>query len=319
MSPFTLTIDVSDRTAVAAAIPLLQLIISHNFGVQDNGGIVIDNRLAATPAAPAANAQEPNPAIFAQSPAVLPAGAETPMSPAIFGNGAPPLQAFAPPGAGAIQQPNVPGVLPGSFVPPMPGVLPSAQLPGLPAGAPSANATPTGTPAAGPATAGPAVELDAEGIPWDERIHQVTKGKTTKNLWKVKKGFNNDTLLAQIKDELKARVAAGGATAAPAAAVQPQGGPAALPPLGAGPFVPPAAFSPPAPAAAPSAPVGPPTTFDQFMAKMSAACTANILPMEAVQAAVTAYQLPSITALQTNVTYIPHVFQYLQQQYPALV
>lgn len=321
-------IDISSRTEVAAAIPLLQLILGHTFTTNGDGPVsVVDESLrvpahvaAAVLANPAGAVQAltdaVNPAVFAANPAALPVGAEAPMNPAIFGAGAAPLGMPALPGAGAIPQMNAPVGMPGSL-PPMPGVLPNAALPGNPAGVPVGNATLPGTPAAGPATG---VDLDAEGIPWDERIHAGTKTKTKPGLWKAKKGVNDEALVNSIKAELKARAAGGvpAPVAAAAPAQQPQGGPAALPPLGAGPFVPPGAVSQPAQTVAPSAPVGPPTTFEQFMPRITAACTSGVLPMEAVQAAVTAYQLPSITALQQNPTYVPHVWAYLQQQYPAL-
>jgi len=315
-----LSINISDRTAVAAAIPLLQLILGHTFTTNGDGPVSIVDESLRVPAPVAAGAVQAltdavNPAVFAANPAALPAGAEAPMNPAIFGAGAAPLGVPALPGAGAMPPLSAPVGMPGSF-PTMPGVLPPV-VNGPQTVVPSVNATLPGTPAAAPATG---VELDAEGIPWDERIHAGTKTKTVKNIWKAKKGLNDEAAVNAIKAELKARAAGGvpAPVAAAAPAQQPQGGPAPLPPLGAGPFVPPGAVSPPAQTVAPSAPVGPPSTFEQFMPRITAACTSGVLPMEAVQAAVTAYQLPSITALQQNPTYVPHVWAYLQQQYPAL-
>ena len=49
-------------------------------------------------------------------------------------------------------------------------------------------------------------DLDADGFPWDIRIHQVSKGKTAKNKWKVLKNLNKNHpgLRDQVEAELKA-------------------------------------------------------------------------------------------------------------------
>ena len=46
-------------------------------------------------------------------------------------------------------------------------------------------------------------ELDAEGLPWDARIHSSSKKKTAKGLWAARKGGPKDGELAAIKDELR--------------------------------------------------------------------------------------------------------------------
>lgn len=301
MSPMQLSINISDRTAVAAAIPLLQLILGHTFAVGDTGTITTN------PEAPA------NPAVFASTPAVLPPGAETPVNPAAFTPlGAFPLAQGAPSTAGAIPPMSAP-VGQQVFSPPNPGMLPPALPTGQLAFAPTMSAPPAGIPGTAPVTG---VELDAEGLPWDERINAGTKTKTEKGVWKAKKGINDPALVARVKAESAQRVQGGAGGMAPA---QQSAAVGAMPPLGAGPFVPPAASFQPVQPAAPSVPAGPPQTFEQFMPRITAACASNVLPMESVQAAVAAYQLPSITSLQQNPTYVPHVWQYLQQQYPALV
>ena len=57
-----------------------------------------------------------------------------------------------------------------------------------------------------PATEG--VELDKNGIPWDERIHAGTKTKTAKGVWKRKKGVDDDTFNS-VTTQLKAAVTNG--------------------------------------------------------------------------------------------------------------
>jgi hypothetical protein len=51
-------------------------------------------------------------------------------------------------------------------------------------------------------TASAAVELDADGIPWDERIHVSTKTKTAKNVWTKKRNVD-EVFYGQIHAELQ--------------------------------------------------------------------------------------------------------------------
>jgi len=46
------------------------------------------------------------------------------------------------------------------------------------------------------------VELDADGIPWDERIHASTKTKTAKNVWTKKRNVD-EVLYGQVHAELQ--------------------------------------------------------------------------------------------------------------------
>ncbi|MBQ4838810.1 hypothetical protein [Pseudoalteromonas luteoviolacea] len=48
----------------------------------------------------------------------------------------------------------------------------------------------------------PSVEVDKNGIPWDERIHASTKTQTDKGVWKKKRGVN-DKLFNEVVAELK--------------------------------------------------------------------------------------------------------------------
>lgn len=73
-----------------------------------------------------------------------------------------------------------------------------------------------------------AAELDAAGIPWDERIHAGTKTKTAKKLWTRKKGVDDalyDAVVASYKGTAPAAAAAAPATTpavtAPAVATTP--------------------------------------------------------------------------------------------------
>lgn len=72
---------------------------------------------------------------------------------------------------------------------------------------------------AAPAHSGP-VELDADGLPWDERIHASTKTKTQKNQWTKRKGAD-DATIAHVLAELRSKYPAAEVTLAsvPAAVV----------------------------------------------------------------------------------------------------
>lgn len=72
------------------------------------------------------------------------------------------------------------------------------------------------------ATATPTIELDKEGLPWDERIHSSTKSKNEDGKWKLRKGMGNSAQLPAIKAELLQKVAAMGATPAQSAAPTPE-------------------------------------------------------------------------------------------------
>jgi hypothetical protein len=308
-----ITIDIDNRQEVEAAIPLLQLIHGHKFTT----GATPDAPVHVTPLQPVAESPtlpplftppavaQPDPAaIFGSAPAAVPgqdAAAIFASQPATLPAGAAP---FVPPTVA----PSTAGASPFQTAPEVPqvgaqsaqtGTFPSALPIGGPGSVPMAGATLPANPASG-------VELDAEGLPWDARIHAGTKRKNADHTWTAKRGLNDAAFVAHVKAELKAM--AGGQTAQTAA-------PAAAP---AAPFVPPAAPSLPAQPGASLAPAGPPTTFEQFMARATPACLQQIIPMDAVQKAVTANGLPSVVTLQAHPEYVPQVWAYLVAQYPAL-
>lgn len=91
----------------------------------------------------------------------------------------------------------------------------------------------------GDSPAEPAVELDKNGIPWDERIHAGTKRKNADGTWSLKKGVDKE-LAAQIIAEYQ--VATPTTTTVPAAPAAPAkpGVPPAPPSAPSKPGVPPA-------------------------------------------------------------------------------
>lgn len=303
-----LSIDIDNQTEIAAAIPLLQLILGHKFTtgatpdapvhVQATAPVVFTPTPDTFPALPDPAAifggQPAAPdasAIFASQPATLPAGAV----PFV-------LPTAAPSTAGANPFQTAPEV-PTAGAPSLPtGTFPSVPPIGAPGSVPTAGVTLPASPASG-------VELDPDGLPWDARIHASTKTKNADGRWKAKKGINDPAFVAQVKAQLLAGVQSAGQTQ-PTAPFVPAAAPA--------PFVPPAVPSLPAQPVAPSASAAP-TTFEQFMARATPASLHGVIPPDAVQKAVAACGLPSVVTLQAHPEHVPVVWGLLQQQYPALV
>lgn len=89
-------------------------------------------------------------------------------------------------------------------------------------------------------------ELDADGLPWDARIHAGTKTKTQKKQWTRKKGVDDavfDAVIAELRQQYPAAAATTPAATAPAATVT---APVATPPAAPAISVP-AASAPPTP------------------------------------------------------------------------
>lgn len=64
------------------------------------------------------------------------------------------------------------------------------------------------------ATAANGLVVDKDGLPWDERIHSSNKKMTGKGVWTARKNVD-DSVRNKVVAELRAALAAGGATAAP--------------------------------------------------------------------------------------------------------
>ena len=288
-----LSIDLADREEIAAAVPLLQLILD-NTPKTCGGQCHAQETAVAAPVAPAVPAVPAAPVVaeISQDPA------------AVFGGGA-----------------AVPAPLTAS--------IPQTATPAIVAQSAPATTAPITT-TLGPASLGAgaaSVELNKNGLPWDERIHAGTKTKLKSGEWKAKKQVD-PALVAQVEAELRARVAASPAPAVPAAPVAPAA-PVVDPAAvfgGAAPGVPPAPAIPTAPPVAPLAPaatVAPsvsadPATFEQLMPRITAAVTAGIMPPTAVGAACAAHGVASVVTLQQSPQFVPLVWATLKQQYPAL-
>jgi hypothetical protein len=302
-----LKINLSDREEIAAAVPLLQLILSGTVGAvvtpEPHANAPTLTQVVAAAGLPDLSAHiVPQPAPLGSPaamvlppivPDVAPAAAAVFAQPAQLPAGVAPFvpPTDAPSTAGAYPSPNAHAVAPAGLPNLPPVVSPSVPPIVQPAVVPTAGAT-GGSPASG-------VEVDIHGLPWDERINAGTKSKNKDGSWMAKRGLNDAALVARVKAELRA-VAAGA-------------------PAGAVPFVPPVAASAPAQPVAPSEPAGPPTTFEDFSKRVTAAIVAGQVAPNSPQDACTAFQLPSVTSLQQNPAYLPHVWARLQQMHPGLV
>lgn len=55
------------------------------------------------------------------------------------------------------------------------------------------------------------------------------------------------------------------------------------------------------------------------MLRVTVAVANGVIPGDAAKTAVEDYKLPSVSSLQSNTQYIPHVWMRMQQYHPALV
>ncbi len=276
---------------------------------------------------------------------------------AVFGGTSPRAQALATqqgaPAQSAAPLPLVPstaGVAPSATAPvalTASGALPALQalapLPVASAAAPAAPA-PQASPAGG-------VELDADGLPWDDRIHAGTKRKNADGRWTAKRGINDPDLVPRVQAQLRAQMAAGGVTAPapvragvpnltvahlhggapaqsaaplPASTPAPSTAPLAALPMTNGP-VSSAAPTPPAlpdlqPPAAPQQSSGAkpvPLTFQDFMTAMTVEVMSGRVPATALLEACKPYG--GTTALAANPAPIPEIWAALKAQYPGML
>jgi len=191
------------------------------------------------------------------------------------------------PGASATATPTPPlavqtGSVGGVPTPPAPAA-PVPDVPSVPA-----------------APAAPVSDLDADGLPWDERIHSSGKSRTAKGVWTKRKGVDNATY-ASVSVELRNRVAgtAGATPVVPAAPAAP------VPEVPAAPTLP----VPAAPAAVPSVPAAPaaPTPANVpgvpiDILAINQAVQAGRIAIEELNGVLQAFGASSISDLFTNET-----------------
>lgn len=186
-------------------------------------------------------------------------------------------------------------------IPPAPG--PSINVPPPPAAVAPITTTPG--PASSVAGVG-SVELDKAGLPWDSRIHSSSKAKLANGNWKVARGKAPE-YVTQIEAELRAIGAP-----SPLASV----GVVPAPPVVGAPLTTASSSVP----VFPMPPIEPadPATFEQLMPRITAAVTSGVMPPTAIGAACAAQGLVSVVALQQSPQFVPLVWAVLKQQYPAL-
>lgn len=103
-----------------------------------------------------------------------------------------------------------------------PSILVSATVNGATGGIETSG---TGQPIA-PTTTPGNIELDAAGLPWDERIHSSNHQRTEKGVWRAKRNVD-PSLKSKVEAELRATL---GATPAAAASTPPPAAPAPIAP-----------------------------------------------------------------------------------------
>lgn len=181
----------------------------------------------------------------------------------------------APSTAAAEAPPTVPAVPPATSVTPLaagvPPVPPSAPAAAVPA-APAAPASPAG------------IEVDADGLPWDARIHAGGRAKNADGRWRQKRGLNDAALKSRVEAEL--RQAMGAAVSVPSVAL---GGPNA-------PVAPPAAPSAPADDSAP-----------QFLARVGGMLASGALTQDRLAAVLATVGLSTMAQLIVAPALIPAV------------
>ncbi len=306
-----LKIHLNNRAEVEAGHALLALIIGGEIDIPASGShthSVSVGDVSRTVSGPTTAAVQSllhvhdNPSAGQASAAEVFGGNAQPDPAAVFGS------TPAPSSAGAAPLSTALAALPGtSLAPLIAASAPAAHI------APEVHAQQHALIAAGAGHGNPApgVELDKNGLPWDERIH--SGGKERKNAdgsWRAKRGVDAN-LVAQVTAHLRAQLAAGGTTS-------PQS-PAAAPPVAA-------------PAPSNLAPLGAlggtaspdPVTFEQLVARVVPLSTPNaagqsVIPMTALQDICTESGLHGVTHLQQLPQHVPEIWKRLKARFPALV
>lgn len=152
--------------------------------------------------------------------------------------------------------------------------------------APAATIPPS--PPAAPVAPTTDMDLDANGLPWDERIHASSKTQDVKGNWKYKRGVDRDVLVPQVEAELRESMGA---------IPEPETGAGNVPPNPA------EAATPPPPAVTNVTPSTSVTTFAQLVTGI----TANSIPEDKVSAALAAVGLQNFALLGARPDLIPEV------------
>ena len=175
------------------------------------------------------------------------------------------------------------------------------------------------TPAAPPVAAAPpaGVETDADGLPWDARIHATNRGKNADGRWRQRRGLNDEALKHRIEAELRTALAAP-APVVPAPPVSVANPSPALPVVSTSPAVPASAI--PLPPSAPTAPAAStgaapsPTTMPELMRELTPHMAAGRIDMARVLEACQAAGIPSLAVLGARPDLVPAVWAGVQMR-----
>lgn len=161
--------------------------------------------------------------------------------------------------------------------------------------------TPPAPAADAPAVLNTGVDLDANGLPWDERIHASTRTKTANGQWKKKRGVEDFTV-AHVESELRGVMNIPASPAVPTVPAVPTPPAPAVPTPPATPAIP----APPAPPALTQSAQAP-SDFATFMQKYSPIIGTGKLTPADLQTAVQAAGLPNLGMLASRPDLIPTV------------
>lgn len=198
----------------------------------------------------------------------------------------------APSTAAAAVFPTVPVALPAGVLPPSTTLPAPLSVPSVAAPTAAATTSPAG-----------GVELDADGLPWDARIHSSSKEKNKSDgRWRAKRGVNDEVMVKRVQAELRAVMA----ISAPMPLAQIPAPPVTLhqvppaAPVGVAPSIP----QPPAAATDP-------TDFASLIAVLTPRLTPDRMPkiFEIVQS----FGLPGLPALQQRPDLVPAVWAKLKE------
>lgn len=201
--------------------------------------------------------------------------------------------------------PSVAAAAPSLTVPAAPMVS-SVPTPPAPA-APTVSAAPAPTAPAAPSGSAPGVELDADGLPWDGRIHASTKTKNADGTWRGKRGVD-DAEVARVVAELK-------------------GLPAPVAPVPPAPYITAEAAALPAspvanlhvggtvaPPPAPATPAG--ITFGELMVKLQGPMVSGTLPGPKLTEVLARYGCPQGV---TQLMHVPHLVPAVDAELSAML
>ncbi len=186
---------------------------------------------------------------------------------------------------------------------------PIAASAGAPAGPASSTSTAPASDGAASGASPSSVELDAEGLPWDGRIHARTKTKTANLHWKKKRGVEA-AVYQTVVNELRAVMAAppGVASESASEATPPipnaaesfatQSAPVATPSVAT-----PSVATPPVATA-----VEAPATFPEFLKAVSGLIGSQATTMEAVVGILNTHSVPNMQMMGNRADLIPQVW-----------